>query len=192
MPSELEKLEANKFISQVHRSQVDERRKYEWKIVFTSLTFYVLCVAAKYKDGVIFPNGSKFKLIVWLIFLLLAFFVSLFLFYLHTANNTNKKIAEKAENAIITDMLLFRLNDNTPVTNWSWPWPLGKVPSLITKLNSYWPWQVLVPWIKANLKSYWAFYCQVVILFAFAITSAVFLTSTQFETDMLHIYLYLF
>lgn len=166
-----DKFEEYKFISQVHRSQFDERRKYELKIVFTSLTFYVLCVAAKYKEGGLFPNDFKFKLIIWVIFPLLAFFVSIFLFYLHSANKKNKMFAEKAENAIIQD-LQFPSNNPSGI-NWFWPWPLRVV---VPWLNSTWVWQVLVPWINASLKSNWAIYCQVVILFVFATTSAVFLT----------------
>jgi hypothetical protein len=95
-----DKIDGLKFISQVRRSEFNERRVYELKIVFTSLTFYVLCVAAKYNGGVKLPNDYLFKFVVLALFLLLARIISAFLCDIHIANYKNKTFAQYAENDI--------------------------------------------------------------------------------------------
>ena len=101
-------LECLKFISQTYRSQSTERGKYEWKIVFTLLTFYVLSVVAVYSGQIILPiipEGGFFgvmgsRLIMWALFIILAVAVSFYLFYLHVCNYRDETIAGNAEEAI--------------------------------------------------------------------------------------------
>jgi len=152
-----DRLEALKFISQVHRSQFNERRRYEWKIVFTSLTFYVLCVAATYGGWVSIPSNWEFKLGIWIMFLALAVAVATFLSSLHTANNMNKTFAQRAEDAI-ADMLDGKERETL---------------SLFSNPNIRVSWDTL---LKRNIGGMWAWRWQVLTLLVFAITSALFLT----------------
>ncbi len=92
-----DKIESLKYLSQIHRQQFDERRKYEWKIIFTVLTFYVLCVSAVYVQKI---TIKSYEWLIWLFFIILAGAVSEFLRCLHKANDKNKKIAQSAEDTI--------------------------------------------------------------------------------------------
>jgi hypothetical protein len=89
-----------KHISETHRDQFNKRREYEWKIIFTLLTFYIVSIATKYGGRVSLPTNCTFVSIVWSGFILLAIITSIFLGYIHMANNINKTIAENAEIAI--------------------------------------------------------------------------------------------
>ncbi len=152
-----DRLDYLKFISQTHRSQFDERRKYEWRIVFTTLSFYVLCIATVYGGKVTLPSGLFFKVAVWVIFLALAILVSTFLSSLHTANNINKTFAERAENAI-ADVL----NGKT-----------------IKQLFLFSPVEFKVSWrdlFNDDISGIWAWRWQVIILLFFAVVSATLLT----------------
>ena len=153
------KLESLKFISRTHRSQFDERRRYEWKVVFTLLTFYVLSVAAIYGGNVTVPEGWLFELIVWIFFLGLLVVTAIFLASVHMANGKNKSFAENAESAIDT-----LLGDETQTT-----------PSLFSLENSkYW-----ISWgglFKRGKRGKWAWLWQVVTLSIFSITAATLLT----------------
>ena len=102
------KLSMLKFLSQTHRNEFNERRKYEWKILFAVLTFYVLAVAAVCKEefkvvSVLSEHpGWKtiFGVVGTFVFLLLAFVTSCFLFGLHKANDSNKQIAHTVEGIV--------------------------------------------------------------------------------------------
>ena len=147
------KLECLKFISQVHRSQFNERRKYEWKIVLTTLSFYVFCVAAVYGGNFTLPNSWIFKGAVWIIFIPLAAIASGFLRLLHRANNLNKIFAERAENAIadiLGNKTLFSCPDNYRVFQSSL--------------------------FKKDIGGMWAWCWQTAMLFFFAIVSVILLT----------------
>jgi len=122
----VDKLEGLKFLTQTHRSEFDERRKYEWKIIFTLLTFYIISIATKYGGNIHLPTDNKFLSIVWSGFLALAIITSIFLGYIHMANNKNKTIAENAEEAIgmlineipILGMSLFSFEEKKYWTSW--------------------------------------------------------------------------
>ncbi len=153
-----DKLECLKFISQVHRSQFDERRRYEWKIVFTSLSFYALCVAAIYGGKITLTSSWQFKLVIWVMFLVLAVVIATFLASLHTANNMNKTFAQRAEGAI-ADILDGKER---------------KTLSLFSPPDNY-----RVSWgslFKSDIRGIWAWRWQVVTLLFFAIASAMLLT----------------
>lgn len=152
------KLECLKFISQVHRSQFDERRRHEWKIVFTLLTFYVFIVATIYGRRDPLPSDDL-KLAVWIIFPVLAVLTTIFLAKVHMANGKNKTFAEKAENAIEEllkgdepkSLALFCLKDSKNWVSWRGLFKSGK-------------------------QGRWGWVGQVVMLFAFSIFLAVLLT----------------
>lgn len=64
-------LDGLKHISQVQRAQFDERRKYEWKIVLTTLSFYTLTVSAKLGSSNALFESPWVKSITSAIFVLL-------------------------------------------------------------------------------------------------------------------------
>lgn len=116
-------------ISQTHRAQGDERRKYEWRILTTTVSFYVLTVAAKYTTKADFPDSLGFKISLGILFLLLSIITTGYLSAIHKANRINKNFAEAAENAIIKltkdEQLLGILKDisaNSKNVKWSWYW----------------------------------------------------------------------
>ncbi len=85
-----------KFVSQTNRNAFQERKKHEWRIVYSVLTFYVLVAALKLKKGVVLPD----RVWVWGGHLVLGSITAIFLKFIHTANNTDKSIAHKAEHAM--------------------------------------------------------------------------------------------
>lgn len=128
-----EKLECLKFISQIHRSQFTQRTKYEWKIVLTTLTFYVLSVVAVYSNRITLSSiefgglaSIDVRLIIAKMFLFLAAVIAAYLGYVHMGNNKNKTFAENAEHAI-RDLLedkmpqtldIFLLEESTHWVSW--------------------------------------------------------------------------
>ena len=98
--SKNDKLDGLKHISLTHRSQLDERRKYEWKIFLPAVTFCILSVAAIHKGDVKLPCKCYFIYIIYLIFIFLAVATIRLLYFVYRANKKNKTIAENAEIAI--------------------------------------------------------------------------------------------
>jgi len=95
-----EKIEPLRFMSETHRREVNERRRYEVKIVLTVLTFYVLAGSSRFTEY--FPDNLPrwFKVIIWGAFIILAIVSSIFLWFVHNANIANKTVAERSEDAI--------------------------------------------------------------------------------------------
>lgn len=99
-PQEYERL---KFIAETHRKAHDTRRRYEWKTMTMTITFYVLVTTAAYAGDFFIPElryAGELD-IVWLISIALSILSITYLLMLHRANDDNKSIAEAAENAII-------------------------------------------------------------------------------------------
>lgn len=82
-----------------HREQFEQRRRYEWRIIFTALSFYV-ATAAAFLGGDLDLQGWRF-LIVGVAYLLLAIFTCIYLAFIHMAHNMNKSIAEYAEDTLM-------------------------------------------------------------------------------------------
>jgi uncharacterized membrane protein (DUF485 family) len=99
--AKINKFELLKFISQTHRELHAKRQQYEWRILFTVLTFYILSVAATFSRNSTTPNFHWFHSAVWCAFLLLAVVSSGFLLYIHRANSKNKSYAEEAEQKLV-------------------------------------------------------------------------------------------
>lgn len=89
------------FISTTHRTAFDERRRYEWQTVITTLTFYVLTVATAYAGKFRIPKSDHAVCIVFFLALLLGSMSCGFLQHVHKANGKNKRVAEAAERAIV-------------------------------------------------------------------------------------------
>ena len=93
-------LELLRFLSSTHRSLHDQRRKVEFQVLFTTLTFYIAVSGAVLTGQVTLPSSACFKFLVGLAFFVVAWISSIYLWLIHSANQTNITIAEKAEDAI--------------------------------------------------------------------------------------------
>jgi hypothetical protein len=93
--------DALKFLSQTHRALHDQRRKLEFQVLFTSISFYVFTGAARFSGKLALPTSAKFVVFVWVFCIGLSFAASVFLLRLHKANLRNITVAESAEDAII-------------------------------------------------------------------------------------------
>lgn len=94
-----------KFISETHRELFAQRQKYEWRVIFSTLTFFVVAIAFKYSKDSFFPkdiySNISIYVFVWDILILWDIVVIWFLYNLHKANATNRAYAELAEKIII-------------------------------------------------------------------------------------------
>jgi uncharacterized membrane protein YbhN (UPF0104 family) len=92
--------EQAKFISQTQRGLHKQRQLYEFKVVFTILTFYVLATATVINQRASFTSSLVFDVLVWCFFLIITITSSIYLYELHKANRINIDIAENAERVI--------------------------------------------------------------------------------------------
>ena len=60
---ERNKLDGLKFLSQIHRNEHSERRKYEWKALLSCISYYVLLVVAVHGGEVHLPTFARPSLI---------------------------------------------------------------------------------------------------------------------------------
>jgi hypothetical protein len=54
--TETRRIDTLKYLSDIHRSQIDSRQKLEWRVFFTALTFYVLVPVAVNTKGIGLPK----------------------------------------------------------------------------------------------------------------------------------------
>jgi hypothetical protein len=54
-------------ISETHRSQFDERRNYEWKVLITNLGVYAVVLGAKFTGDITLPDFPMFYILAWLL-----------------------------------------------------------------------------------------------------------------------------
>ncbi len=94
-----DKIETLKSLAQTHRELFAERVKIEYRIIFTTLTFFVLCIAGKYEFEIELV-GTVLDIVIWVFFISLASVVTIYLNRLCFSNDLNLKIAENAENTI--------------------------------------------------------------------------------------------
>jgi hypothetical protein len=95
-----EKVDVLKHISQIHRQQFDERRKYEWKAFYTTLTLYVLIAVSKFDNDLNVPKNQIFKYFLIIIVIALGILSIGFLISVFKANRINKTIAHNSEDVI--------------------------------------------------------------------------------------------
>ena len=97
------RIEYCKFISSTFRASFNERRKHEFKILFTVLTFYVLSASAAItiidKPSQAFL-GTLLDIIVYVVFMGLAAAAIAELYNVHIANDMDKTFSENAEEYI--------------------------------------------------------------------------------------------
>ena len=98
----LDDIENLKFISETHRALHKQRQKYEFQVVFTILSFYVLTTGAILSKKIAIANCDLLTSSVWFLFLLIAVISSAYLLSLHRANRCNIDTAQFAEFSIIT------------------------------------------------------------------------------------------
>jgi len=84
----------------------EQRRKIEYKIVFSTLTFFVLFALAILTEKFKLPKDVNINCIILFILLITIFiyFIIKSLVSIHDANKVNKKFAENAENSIINEI----------------------------------------------------------------------------------------
>ena len=120
--------DALKFLSETHRLLHEKRQKYEWKIIFASLTFFVASVVAVYSQKIYLPEAKLIKALIWVLFLSFAFVTACFLRSIHTANARNKSFAEDAERnikAMVNQQSIEKLTfsmDRFRKTYWAFYW----------------------------------------------------------------------
>lgn len=141
-----ERLDGLKHISQTHRSQFDERRRMEWKLVFAVIAFFLGIITTNLSDKIISGNDSflinqelHFNLVI--IFFVIVALSIIYLLCIHSANYKNKKIAEDAENAI-SDIVNGEedINFNMPCERTFWE----KIKDLKYGLNWSWFFQMMI------------------------------------------------
>ena len=153
------------FMSKTHRQQLNERQKYEWKVVFTTISFYILAVLAVYGGKIpIPPNPFVFKLLIWIVFVAVAIITILYLANVSMANNKNKIIAEDHEDAL-TSMLK---NQSAAGTSLTYDFDDEEY----RRKARYW-----CSWSGFCIgKGKWAWFWQLAAVLLFAITSALLLS----------------
>ena len=115
------------FLSQTHRSLHEQRIKRSFKIIVSMLTFFVLCVAAKFAADTKLPTSeASFNAVVWGTFFALWLAAAIDFWGSRGANMINQGIAQKAEDAIIAHladkklMVLSPPNRNPRKMAWLW------------------------------------------------------------------------
>ena len=130
-------LDSLKFLSQTHRGIHSQRLKIEYRVLFTTLTFFV-AIAALYGKGELHPPASPyFGWVAWGVPLGFAVLGSTVLWKFHDKNRQNKAMAEaaEAEIAALCPQLLVKVAEaeielRTPEEtierktweNWAWRW----------------------------------------------------------------------
>jgi len=94
-------VELLKGISDIHRSQFDERRRYEWRVLLSTLGFYVGTIGAKLASKITLPSSTLFFVIISVSFIGLGIISSFYLSFIHRANKVNKRFAQAAENVLM-------------------------------------------------------------------------------------------
>ncbi|MCB2181337.1 MAG: hypothetical protein KQH63_04895 [Desulfobulbaceae bacterium] len=122
------KFEILKFLAVTHRTLHEKRQQYEWRIIFTVLTFYVLSVAAMINKKNSLPNFAFFNVAVWFLFLCLAALSAGCLLCMHIANARNKTFAEIVEEGMLELLKGRELpslefpEKNYRMSNWAFVW----------------------------------------------------------------------
>lgn len=96
----IEKIEILKWISQIHRGQFDERRHYEWRIIFAVLGIYSSLILGELTSNTSISETNSYYLIMFGIgglFLITAIYLN----KINVANRKNKKFAEIAEDHLL-------------------------------------------------------------------------------------------
>lgn len=98
-------LDGLKHISKIHRSQFDERRKTEWKLVFAIIAFYFGIITTNISNNFLTDNTNpvinhSLQTTIFYVFFIITLLSILYLLFIHKANFINKSIAEDAEENI--------------------------------------------------------------------------------------------
>src|SRR5215831_9194487 len=100
-----ERIDVLKHLSSIHRSQLDEHQKLEWRVIFTALSFYVLVPVAFKSKPIQLQNSWWFILLLYLLFTTSILF---FLYRILKAHNQDKAAADLA------DDLLWNMTEQNP------------------------------------------------------------------------------
>ncbi|MBZ9571754.1 hypothetical protein KJA15_00210 [Patescibacteria group bacterium] len=120
------KIDCLKHLSKIHRSQFDERRKIEWKLIFAILVFYFGIITAKITSTNKVVITSPLKVLISSFFFIIAAFAICYLTYFHLANHKNKFFAQNSGDAIrdllkgkVPNFDIFEFEWKDILSNWS-------------------------------------------------------------------------
>jgi uncharacterized membrane protein YfhO len=88
------------FLSETHRAEAWHRSAIEWKVVFSTLSLFVLISSAVLSER-IKPLSECNKFIVAIFFTVIAIVAVVYLHKLHSRSHRNKRTAEKAEAELV-------------------------------------------------------------------------------------------
>lgn len=94
-PDDTVLLDSLKFLATQHRAEFSERRKIEYRVLFATLSFYILSVGSVLTSTVVIPPNILQS--AWIGYSALAVITSFFLKNIHRANQRNRKFAQNAE-----------------------------------------------------------------------------------------------
>jgi hypothetical protein len=96
------RVDALRFISEMHRTVRDQRRTTQFQVFLTTTTFYALIGAAQFTGKLQPPQHHRlcFILGAWFLILGVAILSSVYLLGLNASNRVNRKLAENAEREI--------------------------------------------------------------------------------------------
>lgn len=116
------KVQSLMHLSEIHRNAHNERRRFEYRVLFTTLSLYVLTAAAKVQG--VFPSKrvSRIEFAIWFLFLGLSVIAGFFLGRLHRANRINLDIGEAAEAELTALFDLEQLNQSRADAEDKRPW----------------------------------------------------------------------
>ena len=98
--SNADKIQAAKTIAEIHRKLHQQRIERSFRVVIHALSFFALCVAARYADKVDLPDHAWW--VVGIAFLGLAVLVAMDFVASGKANGVNQEIAEAADKTLMT------------------------------------------------------------------------------------------
>ena len=89
-----------KYLSSTHRSEFQNRKKLEWRVLFAVTTSFAVAAAGVWSSNTTLDQGSIGKMptvLVWIAFIIIALLTCVLLYCLHLAHEINKAAAHKTE-----------------------------------------------------------------------------------------------
>ncbi len=96
-----DRIEILNTIATIHRQQFDERRRYEWRVLFSTLGIFAALLVEKITGKLNNFTECNIQIIFSIISIVLITISSIYLCHIHRANSVNKGIAQVAENELM-------------------------------------------------------------------------------------------
>lgn len=117
-----------RYLGHIHRAEVNVRRRYEWRALTATLTFYALAAAYSLNKAIPLPEKDILRVIALLMAAAPAICSVVFLHYIHEANRKNKDVAHAVEEHLVEALNIPKLTEATKKLkdgrnrNWSFLW----------------------------------------------------------------------